>query len=799
VNQIIVGDDGSGRTFALRRLINELSSSLIDLSPRPGERSAPFKVIQRALGRSADQPLSPGDVARELSGFETVVIDDAHDLDDATASALVELASGDTTFIVARRPRLTSRALGELDEAIGRAAETTTLAPMNEGEVARSFGVDNPAGLVEQTGGRAGLIGLIVADPTLATLDSRVQRRIAQLDAVTLEVLHVLAAVHPGQLDDELIAQLAHTDASGVASGLTALGQFGALNAAASQLIPIVAERTLAQLDAAQRRALHRRLAADLSKSPASDPVIVAAQWRDSGSIRPETGAAFIAAGRATATSRPAEALEWFGLALEADTSSADVWFDHSAAALALGIDLAAEPEGIDRARADVLRARRSAQLGQWPKATDQLRNAAASGAELLIPALIIGGDLAEATAMRNAQPPHPTTPSATFDAACVAAVIEGSATLELADAARAVRRAGATVIDVPEVLAALALSVTSPGEVWTEALADRQAATPGRPMLAAERQVLLADAFLRVRRGDSAAGMSLVGTIADTEVRGRDAALLAAIHAALARRAVRPELQRAAFHRADEVRRWVVADPFSIEVTEELLIAAARIGDTVWVDAGLAQLRALAGQLGEQSSWRAQIGWTMAQVAITTLDGELLAEADRVVTELPWLPHTKPLAFGLAIRCWTDVVQRARVDPATAQRAADALESIGLRFEASQLLGQAALDIPASDPGVRELLGRAQEIVHPTDRTPPPPSDDDDDSPSLLSAREEEVAELKFLGHKNQVIAERLFIGVKTVETYVTRINAKFNAANRAEFVELYGKYRTRSRQTIT
>ena len=54
-------------------------------------------------------------------------------------------------------------------------------------------------------------------------------------------------------------------------------------------------------------------------------------------------------------------------------------------------------------------------------------------------------------------------------------------------------------------------------------------------------------------------------------------------------------------------------------------------------------------------------------------------------------------------------------------------------------------------------------------------------------------MAELKFLGYRNHDIAARLFIGVKTVETHVTRLNNKLGATTKAEFVDTYGRYRSR------
>jgi two-component system, NarL family, response regulator NreC len=54
------------------------------------------------------------------------------------------------------------------------------------------------------------------------------------------------------------------------------------------------------------------------------------------------------------------------------------------------------------------------------------------------------------------------------------------------------------------------------------------------------------------------------------------------------------------------------------------------------------------------------------------------------------------------------------------------------------------------------------------------------------LSAREYEVLTLVAQGHTNQAIADRLFLSVKTVESYRSRLMAKLNLGTRAELTQL-------------
>jgi two-component system response regulator NreC len=58
---------------------------------------------------------------------------------------------------------------------------------------------------------------------------------------------------------------------------------------------------------------------------------------------------------------------------------------------------------------------------------------------------------------------------------------------------------------------------------------------------------------------------------------------------------------------------------------------------------------------------------------------------------------------------------------------------------------------------------------------------------PAVLSRREQEVIALIARGHTHQEIAERLFVSVKSIETYRARIREKTGLKTRADFVR-YG-----------
>ena len=63
-------------------------------------------------------------------------------------------------------------------------------------------------------------------------------------------------------------------------------------------------------------------------------------------------------------------------------------------------------------------------------------------------------------------------------------------------------------------------------------------------------------------------------------------------------------------------------------------------------------------------------------------------------------------------------------------------------------------------------------------------PAGGDEDAKDVLSDREREVLKLTALGYSHQQIADRLFISIKTVETYKARVMDKLELRTRAELV---------------
>ena len=138
-----------------------------------------------------------------------------------------------------------------------------------------------------------------------------------------------------------------------------------------------------------------------------------------------------------------------------------------------------------------------------------------------------------------------------------------------------------------------------------------------------------------------------------------------------------------------------------------------------------------------------------------------------------------RPGAQIAAAGQWARVMADS-VDPDAVTEVADRLAAAQLPWEASRLVGQAA--IRTADPAAaRRLLERARElssaeVVSADARAEP--------QRGGLSEREVEVARMVLDGGTYREIGGRLFISPKTVEHHVARIRTKLGATTRAEFV---------------
>lgn len=256
-----------------------------------------------------------------------------------------------------------------------------------------------------------------------------------------------------------------------------------------------------------------------------------------------------------------------------------------------------------------------------------------------------------------------------------------------------------------------------------------------------------------------------------------RDRFLLAAIDAALARRSGDTARLREAWRRADPVlvrqsTSWLFTDFFV-----ELLAAGCKLGELRRVEpvrAGLvSQLEGLPGSGPAPVAAR----WIELQFALSTDDDDAgrLTAAAALAGCTPGGPRSE--ARILAGRAWT-AIQGRSADEAEMVAAAEQIGSVGDGWEASRILGQAALDQSDSKAARRLLEAARLYAVEPTD----------EDGGGLvalgLSDREAEVAVLVAEGRTHKEVGAQLYISPKTVEHHVARIRQKLGATSRAELL---------------
>ncbi len=263
-----------------------------------------------------------------------------------------------------------------------------------------------------------------------------------------------------------------------------------------------------------------------------------------------------------------------------------------------------------------------------------------------------------------------------------------------------------------------------------------------------------------------------------------RDRLLLASVEAAIARRSGDTTRLRSAWRRAEEALirpsvSWLLVDPMA-----ELLAAGARVGDTRRVTPIVEALAAQGLGLPEAGPGPAGAHWLRLQVAIASEDPTTVTDAAEAMASLA-TSDPRSLARAEAASIWSAIagVDGAR-GPVTEDEVvgvSERLSEIGDRWEASRVLGQAALDEP--DPkAARRLLELAR--VAATDQVDE--SAGDGLSALGLSEREAEVALLVVEGRTHKEVGAQLFISPKTVEHHVAKIRQKVGASSRAELLSI-------------
>jgi DNA-binding CsgD family transcriptional regulator len=353
--------------------------------------------------------------------------------------------------------------------------------------------------------------------------------------------------------------------------------------------------------------------------------------------------------------------------------------------------------------------------------------------------------------------------------AGAMAAFVEAA---ELLEAAR-----GRTILpDTPHALGALtALALCEPTaaeHLLTRAL-DHGVGGPGFEV---RHRLLLG--WVGLRRGRWSLAQAALDQVKEGATAPRDVLLAASIEAGLARRAGDLAALSTAWGKAEPVLLRHPADLFSLEVIGELAISASRLGLWDRIAEKARELGGVVRSLGSPPLWLLPLRWVGLQVALA---GDDRASAVRRAAEVTAVApaHPRLAALSAAATAWVEVLDN-RVDVARVQAVAADLAGLGLTWEASRLTGQAA--IRAGDPSVtRSLLEAARDLkaVLPTgDATEVPLA------ASVLSEREQTVAQYVVDGLTHKEIGAQLYISPKTVEHHVAKIRQKLGASTRAEMM---------------
>lgn len=753
---VIVGVDGSGRTHRLLELAAASGRPVVAVDD-PGE---PPAQLQQRLEAAA-------------AGGAVLLVDDAHRLPGVLLAAVARAARQGLAVVVARRPSITSPELADLDEAAAAQGGVERLEPLNEARTAaviraasgRAATVEQAAAVRRATGGLPALVALVAGVDDAFTpppgLVARVQRQLTRLEPPAGEIARVLAAGL--RVPDEVLATATGVEPPAVAAALRELHDAGLL-AVGGELIPVLAAAIRADIPPAELRRVHDAVGRGLL-AVGGDPVRAAEQLSSAGASTPE---AYLSAAERLRFTDPEAAVGWFdrALAVGADPTAAVVGRAEAAALLGIPVDLDAVADSAEgRQRLALVHGAVAAHQGRPARAADALLAAAPPGPVLAVPALVAVGRVDEARVAAGGN----ASRSLQRFAAAVLELGDPPAALPLfIEAAEALEHSAQDVVlpDTPHALGAVA-AVTA-GDVGT---AERllQATGVGGPVAALRHRLLLAWARMRAGRVDIA--NAELPKLTKLELTGRERTLAAAVSAGLARRTGDVARQRAAWAAAEPVLARQAFDLLQVEALEELLVAAARMREHDRVEATLAQLDGMLQRWQRPTAWAAALGWVRVQVAVVAEDAQAAATAAEELTALNATTR-RQRAQAVAAAQWARVLA-GDVDPDGVQSAGEELAAGQLPWEASRLVGAAAIRI-GDATAARVLLERAREL---SGEGPGKSA-----ARGQLSEREVDVARLVLAGRTHREIGAQLYVSPKTVEHHVARIRSKLGATSRAE-----------------
>jgi DNA-binding CsgD family transcriptional regulator len=304
----------------------------------------------------------------------------------------------------------------------------------------------------------------------------------------------------------------------------------------------------------------------------------------------------------------------------------------------------------------------------------------------------------------------------------------------------------------------------------------------------AARRRLVLLQAWsaMLAEQPERARGLIALAVDRGSSLPPRDQLLWHSLEVGLARRSDDAAALLHAWQRARESLLHVPVDLFSLLPLGELIVAAARLRDSVWLETHLAEAWSLLEKLGDPPVWSVMLRWSAVQAGIL-LDrpADLAPHAAALVRA----SGNSRLAAVLSAagREWITVLA-GEVDVLAVELAAKGLASAGLPWDGSRLAGHAAARA-VDRRDMSKLLSVARDL-HPRPRVPR----QHDQRPAGrdatgLSQREKEVARLVLEGMTYREIGDAIFVSPRTAEHHIAQIRRRLGAANRSD---LLAKLRT-------
>ena len=796
---LVTGAAGSGRTAVAAEVARQLAA-LGRVVVRVAARAVAADQPWRAFDLLLDPLPDPTDIraARRqlldrLGPTGVLVVDDAHALDASSLALVAELAdTADSTgvgVIITALEGTDRAALAPTADRCARAGRVIRLGPWTEADLApwAAAQLNAPAAaelvgeLCQLSGGnpllaerllsgwrRLGLVDrgrLLAADPPAAP-DEVVEVVRSRLARLGPEARRAAAALVSGVATDGTMAL--------EAAGLTRPGTgalFPAISAALERVLD-AAELTGPVLHHAGDHSQILRLAERVRRQGGADPAL------------------FVAAARAALVGDPLAALRWIDEAADAAPLDdevaclrAELLIVHSPAPAAVTAAVGEAErllDGVHQDRAALVLATAFGHRGLWDQAaarcesagrralTEVCRAVAGLGVPLEGRRDVSGDGVAES------------------GYASVAAALTGLARGEafaidqLADGARLaelVPPAG----PVPALAHEVAAAAASAAGEWDLAaeLLDRALAA-GLGGVRFETRLRAWSAWVALRHSEETTAERLMPE-ADANTPPREQFLIAAVGAALARRSGDVPRQTALAARVVTLVPLVRPDLLLVEPAGELVVLLHRFGHPERARDLGERLDAVLKGLGDPPVWRAWRTWYEVEAAVATRRDNAAAELARhaAAAAHQWR-RLAPLAE--AAEQWAAVVAGV-VDPDRAVEVADRLQRLGLRWEAAQLVGQAAIRTERAGDA-KALLNQAR-MLHGGRAGPGVDGGGDiDDSP--LSSRERAVGKLVLDGLTHKEIGSQLYISAKTVEHHVAAIRQKLGAGSRAELLAM-------------